>query len=295
MRPLTVSARRFSPKCRTYGRWPRWPGLVDSGDSGRHDEHDEVGRKANMTWAPRAELSWPRPWQGGRSLLGLAERVVGVVVFETPTPTTGGRRRHFTLVVLGRIRGVLVALRLVRGRLWRLRRPTQHGPLPLALQLRVSASRFLDEPRDDEDLPSEHEEHDPDHEFQLVDMKDAFDRGPHVIDPAWFHGGVRVAALCVLVLALCTGGGLAFAAWKTTVRTPGGQVCGTAFHFHPGSGDVPQGGEMSEARHRANAERCDEYGAGPWRAGWIELGAGGAVAAACAIVLVVTRPRQSKP
>jgi hypothetical protein len=106
-----------------------------------------------------------------------------------------------------------------------------------------------------------------------------------------FRTVVRIAAEIVLVVAAVTGLSAAAFAWSTTVYDASGTECASAWHFHPGSGYLVHGGELTLAERQAFTAQCDPAGAGPWRTGWLALGTGGGIAVACAAVLVVTRQR----
>jgi len=104
---------------------------------------------------------------------------------------------------------------------------------------------------------------------------------------------VRIAAQCVLAIAVVIGVSWAAIAWSTPVYDGAGELCASAWHFHPGSGYLVKGGDLSDEQRTAITRECDPHGAGPWRTGWLALGGGVVVAAACTAVLVVTRGRQS--
>ncbi len=111
-------------------------------------------------------------------------------------------------------------------------------------------------------------------------------------DASAIRSSTHIAALCVLVAALLVGGGAAVSAWSVTTHNSVGDICGSAWHFHPGSGRLGRAGEMSDAERVATSEQCDQDGAGPWRRGWLALVTGTAVAAVFSVVFALTRPRR---
>ena len=103
------------------------------------------------------------------------------------------------------------------------------------------------------------------------------------------RAALRLAAGFVLVAAAVTGLSVAAFSWSTTVADGTGTECGSTWHFHPGSGYLVHGGEMTVGERRAITDQCNPAGAGPWRTGWLALAAGSALVAASTAVLVATR------
>ena len=106
------------------------------------------------------------------------------------------------------------------------------------------------------------------------------------------RGALKGALVVGVIAGLLVGGTVALLSWGTTVYDSAGGRCATAFHYHPGSGYLPIGGEMTVAERRQIAEGCDEGGATAWRRGWVALWAGVAPGAACAAALIVLHLRR---
>jgi hypothetical protein len=105
---------------------------------------------------------------------------------------------------------------------------------------------------------------------------------------------LRYALAILLVASAVTGLTWAMLAWTTTVTISDGNVCASAFRYHPGSGYLPNGGEQSDAVRRAFADVCDQAGARSWHTGWVALLAGLGVGAACALGLVAVGRRRPR-
>lgn len=83
----------------------------------------------------------------------------------------------------------------------------------------------------------------------------------------------------LMLVAAVLAGLSAILEFSSSTRDGSGNVCGSAWHFHPGSASRIQGGEQSVDARAEKSDECRRDGAAAWRRGRILGG--------CAVALLV--------